>query len=286
MPNAGNDPVAGPAALASKRANEFMHTLGNLAKNLGVHHGSIAKNPSTAAVIVSGGTGERFGNPGGKQLFELLGKPALTWSLEAFDATPDVGLIVLVCPDEQRETFRKVAIEPFEFVTPIVFACAGDIRQESAMNGVDAVSPEYDIIAIHDGARPLVTPDIITHAINLIKGNLDADGVCVGHPSIDTLKVVNGNTIAGTPDRSLFWVAQTPQVFRADICRRAYSSAMFDGFVGTDDSSLVERMGGNVLMLDGSRDNIKLTVAEDVGPIVAILAKRLASQDLEQDKAD
>ena len=241
-----------------------------------VRKGVVDKKASAAAVIMAGGSGERFGNPGGKQLFNILGKPILTWSIEAFDAAPDVAQIVVVCPDDRIEEYKSVAVDPYLFVTPIVFASSGDIRQESAMNGVDAVDPEYEIIAVHDGARPLITLDLINRSINLLKGNEDVDGVVVGHPAVDTLKVVDERNIVGTPDRNMFWVAQTPQVFRSTILRRAYSTAMFEGFVGTDDSSLVERMGGVVLMINGPRDNIKVTVPEDVGPAIAALSARVS----------
>ena len=116
---------------------------------------------------------------------------------------------------------------------------------------------------LHDGARPLVSPDLIEHTINMVKGNFDADGAIVAHPAVDTLKVVEDGVVVGTPDRSVFWNAQTPQVFRAGIYRRAHASALSDGFVGTDDSSLIERLGGKVLIVEGKRDNIKLTVPED-----------------------
>lgn len=273
------DPITGPATLSPAQVEAFVHRINVIESSQMSLEGRVAKNPSTAAVIVAGGQAERFRNPGGKQLFDVLGKPVLTWSAEAFDATPDVGLIVIVCPDDRREEYCKNAIDPYPFVTPIEFVGAGDIRQESAMNGVDAVPTDYEYIAIHDGARPLVTVDLITHALNSLKGNMDADGVVVGHPSIDTLKVVDGHSIVGTPDRSMFWVAQTPQIFRADICRRAYRTAMIDGFVGTDDSSLVERIDGRILMFDGPRDNIKVTVPEDVGPVIAALSARVGRRN-------
>lgn len=249
-----------------------------LAERLGAKtmcKGVVDKKACAAAVIMAGGSGERFGNPGGKQLFRLLGRPILSWSVEAFDAAPDVAQIVVVCPDERVDEYRRVAIEPYGFTTPITFASSGDIRQESAMNGVDAVDPSYEVIVIHDGARPLVTLDLINRSICMLKGDLDIDGVVVGHPSVDTLKVVDSSNIVGTPDRNMFWIAQTPQVFRSTILRRAYSAAMFEGFVGTDDSSLVERMGGVVHMVNGPRDNIKVTVPEDIGPAIAALAARL-----------
>ena len=258
------------------------HLDDHLARKLGDHPlrgGVVDKKACAAAVIMAGGSGERFGNPGGKQLFRLMGRPILSWSIEAFDAAPDVAQIVVVCPDERVEEYRRVAVEPYGFTTPITFASSGDIRQESAMNGVDAVDPRFEIIAIHDGARPLVTIDLINRSICMLKGDQDIDGVVVGHPSVDTLKVVDSANLVGTPDRNMFWIAQTPQVFRSTILRRAYSTAMFEGFVGTDDSSLVERMGGVVHMVNGPRDNIKVTVPEDIGPAIAALAGRLEFEE-------
>ena len=106
-----------------------------------------------------------------------------------------------------------------------------------------------------------------------LKGNIDCDGAVVAHPCIDTLKVVENGVIAGTPDRNVFWNAQTPQVFRAGIYRRAHAAALSDGFVGTDDSSLIERLGGRVLVVEGPRDNIKLTVPEDFQLLEAAVQK-------------
>lgn len=260
----------------SEIAHRMDERLKDIIAGMRPHKGKIDKKACAAAVIMAGGSGERFGNPGGKQLFKLLGKPSLTWAIEAFDAVGDVGQIVVVCPDERADEYRQVAIDPYDFATPIVFASAGSIRQESAMNGVSAVDSKWEIIVVHDGARPLVTVDLIERSIGMLKGDLDIDGVVVGHPSIDTLKVVDQKNIVGTPDRNMFWVAQTPQVFRSSLLRRAYTTAMYEGFVGTDDSSLVERMGGVVDMLNGPRDNFKITVPEDVAPAIAALVGRVA----------
>lgn len=273
------DPISESAVLTPAEVDRYVHQINTLENATSLLVGHVDKKASTAAIIVAGGEGERFHNPGGKQLFEVLGKPVLTWSAEAFDAVSDVGLIVIVCPEDRTEEYCRIALDPYPFVTPIEFAPAGEIRQESAMNGLGAVPATFEHIAVHDGARPLVTPEIISHAINHLKGNLDLDGVVVGHPSVDTIKIVNNREITATPDRSMFWVAQTPQLFRADIIRRAHRAAMHEGFVGTDDSSLVERIGGRVTMLDGPRDNIKVTVPEDVGPVVAALTARVAQRE-------
>lgn len=242
--------------------------------------GKVDKNPKTAAVILAGGTGERFGREGGKQLVEIAGKPVLTWSAEVFDAVGDVGLIVIVCPEDRADEYLKRAIDPFPFVTPVVMAPAGSIRQESAFSGLEYVGDEFEYVALHDGARPLITPDLVLHTINTVKGNFDADGAVVAHPAVDTLKVVENGVIMGTPDRSVFWNAQTPQVFRAGVYRRAHASALSDGFVGTDDSALIERLGGKVLVVEGKRDNIKLTVPEDY-EILASAVRMLRATDVE-----
>lgn len=263
------DPVFTPSVL---KAPEFMAgslDFDALTKGMEKLKGKVDKNPKTAAIILAGGQGERFGKEGGKQLVEIAGKPILTWSAEAFDAVGDIGLLVIVCPEERQEEYLRRAIDPFPFVTPVVMAPSGSIRQESAFSGLEFVPDEFEYVVLHDGARPLVSPDLILHTINTVKGNIDCDGAVVAHPAIDTLKVVENGVIVGTPDRRVFWNAQTPQAFRMGIYRRAHASALSDGFVGTDDSSLIERLGGKVLVVEGKRDNIKLTVPEDYLLLVA-----------------
>lgn len=225
--------------------------------------GKVAKNAKTAAIILAGGSGERYGRAGGKQLAEVAGRPVMSWSAEAFDAVPDVGLIVIVCPDDRKEEYLREAIDPYPFVTPIVVAPAGEIRQTSAFNGLEMVPDEFEFVAMHDGARPMITPEQIERCINAVKGNIDCDGAVLACPAVDTLKIVEHGSISGTPDRRVFWNAQTPQVFRTGLYRRAHAAALSDGFVGTDDASLIERMGGNVLIVEGNRNNIKLTMPED-----------------------
>ncbi len=244
-----------------------------LSKSLACLEGKLDKNPKTAAIILAGGTGDRFGREGGKQLVEIAGRPVLTWSAEALDAVGDVGLIVIVCPEERKEEYLKRAVDPFPFVTPVAVAPAGPTRQESAFSGLEYVPEEFEFVILHDGARPLVTPELISHTLATVKGNIDCDGAVVAHPAIDTLKVVENGVIAGTPDRNVFWNAQTPQVFRSGIYRRAHAAALSDGFVGTDDSSLIERLGGRVLVVEGPRDNLKMTVPEDYELLEAAVRK-------------
>lgn len=277
------DPVFSSSVLAAADLATALD-IDALTQSLAGLEGKVDKNPKTAAIILAGGTGERFGKEGGKQLVEIGGKPILTWSVEAFDAVGDIGLIVIVCPTERQGEYLSKAVDPFSFATPIVVAAAGSTRQESAFSGLELVPEEFEYVVMHDGARPLISADLIAHTIATLKGNIDADGAVVAHPAIDTLKVVENGVIVGTPDRSVFWNAQTPQVFRAGIYRRAHASALSDGFVGTDDSSLIERLGGRVLVVEGKRDNIKLTVPEDYLMLVAAVRERYLKQKGEQEQ--
>ena len=211
------------------------------------------------AVVVAGGSGQRFGNPGGKQLVNVAGRPLMSWSIRAFDRSNKVGHIVVVCPAERRAEMRRLAIDPFDYDTPISFADAGETRQDSTRAGVHAAPAGFEYVAIHDGARPLITTEAIDHAIDVLVGDRALDGVVCGQPAIDTLKIVDGDNIVETPPRELYWAAQTPQIFSV-----------------TDDSSLVERMGGRVRCVQSPRDNLKVTVPEDLRPVTAILLGRMA----------
>ena len=224
------------------------------------------------AVIVAGGSGQRFGNPGGKQLIDAAGRPLMTWSLLAFDAAPSVGHIVVVCPAERTEEVRRRAVDPFDLTVPVSFAPAGDTRQDSTRSGLAEVPKTCDFAAIHDGARPLITPEVIEGAVRVLREDPELDGVVCGQPAVDTLKLVEDGMILDTPDRSRFWTVQTPQIFRVEALRRAEDAVRAEGFVGTDDASIVERAGGRVRCVEAPRDNLKVTLPEDL-PLVEFLLR-------------
>lgn len=233
-----------------------------------------AARGDVCAVIVAGGSGQRFGNPGGKQLIDAAGKPLMSWSLLAFDRAPSAGHIVVVCPAERTEEVRRVAVEPFGLSTPVSFAAAGETRQDSARSGLEAVPTACTYVAIHDGARPLITPELIEHAVAVLRDADGADGVVCGQPAVDTLKLVDEDAvIQGTPPRSSYWTVQTPQIFTVEALRRAEEAARAEEFVGTDDASLVERAGGRVLCVESPRDNLKVTLPEDL-PLVEFLLRQ------------
>ncbi|MDZ4064834.1 MAG: 2-C-methyl-D-erythritol 4-phosphate cytidylyltransferase [Coriobacteriia bacterium] len=233
-----------------------------------------ADQPAVVALIVAGGTGERFGREDGKQLAEAGCVPVLGHTVRAFDRAGSVDAIIVVAHPEQLDEYRAVAGQHVEATRLIGVVPGGDTRQDSVRHGLAAVPASARTIIVHDGARPLVAPEVIDSAVTLLESSPDSDGVVVGHPAFDTLKIVDGNRVVATPDRGEYWVAQTPQVFRAAALRSAYSSALEEGLEGTDDASLVEAVGGRVVMLEGSRDNLKVTVAEDLAVIEALLANR------------
>jgi len=233
----------------------------------------------TTAIVVAGGTGERLGRAGGKQLAVVAGLPIVSWSLLALAASGRVDHIVVVCPHDRVDEYRSVAVAPLALGTPVTYAPSGTTRQESVASGLAAMPPETAVVIVHDGARPMLSAALVGDALDALEEALLADGVVVGQPAVDTLKVVDGNRVLSTPERSRFWAVQTPQVFRAKPLRDAYAAAGREGFAGTDDASLVEYAGGLVLVLEGPRDNIKVTVAEDLIFIESALAQRVRREE-------
>lgn len=245
--------------------------------------GQVSSKADCAAVVLAGGQARRLNGAVGanskisKQLIKMSGKPVLTWSMDSFDAIPEVGVIIVVCPQDMFDEYIDKVVDPFAFQTPVLMAPAGDTRQESVFNALEFITDKFKYTMIHDGARPLIPPSVIKHVYSVLKGSPDIDGAVCAHPCIDTLKVVEDGKIVGTPDRSAFWLAQTPQIFRSEVFRKAHRVALSDGFIGSDDASLIERIGGTVKVVEGKRNNIKLTVPEDY----LILASVLQALELE-----
>ncbi|MDO4797921.1 MAG: 2-C-methyl-D-erythritol 4-phosphate cytidylyltransferase [Coriobacteriales bacterium] len=229
----------------------------------------------TCAVIVAGGSGERFGDPRGKQFVELAGLPLVAWSILAFDRAPSVGHVVVVCPQNRVDEMRNDVLGRLDTCHEVTIAAAGPTRQDSVFSGLMAVPEHYAYVAIHDGARPLIELQTIEACVAAVRENAQVDGAICASRSIDTLKVVDQDgRIASTPDRSCFWCAQTPQVFGRSVILSAHEAALLEGFVGTDDASLVERRGGTVIVVESPRDNIKVTVPEDLAIAQATLDSR------------
>jgi len=226
---------------------------------------------TAAALIAAGGTGERFGREAGKQLASVAGRPVLGHTVAAFDAAESIGEIVVVCHPSRVDEFAT-AIAPYAPNTALIVVAGGDARQDSVRAGLDEIDESWPVVVVHDGARPLVTATLIDDTVDALRAAKDIDGLIVGQPSYDTLKEVESGVVIGTPDRSRYWAVQTPQVFRSQALRAAHAAATADP--ATDDATLVEAIGGTVRVFEGPRDNIKVTVAEDLAIAEAILSHR------------
>ena len=221
------------------------------------------------AVIVSAGKGLRFMEgksirpDHGKKQFHLLGgKPILTHTLEKFETCPLIRSIHLVVGQEDMDYCLKEIIEKNKFQKVSKIVPGGKWRQESVKNGVDALPKDTDIVVIHDGVRPFVTKAMIEDSIHSA-GRYGA--VILAMPVKETIKISNPDgTVLKTLDRESLWQIQTPQTFQVKVIKEAYSRATEDGFIGTDDASLVERLGVKVHILPGSYTNIKITTPEDL----------------------
>lgn len=215
----------------------------------------------TSAIIVGAGSSTRMNKSVSKQLIKLNGKETILHTLLAFQKAETIDEIIVVCREQDTEIIKKLANK--NNITKVkAFAKGGNTRQQSVKNGVNLVSNETDFIAIHDGARPLVTPQDINLVIDsAIKHKSSALGVYVK----DTIKVVDSNGfISETPNRSSLIAIYTPQVFSLDLYKKAMKQAEECGKDYTDDCQLVESLGEKVFVTIGSPENIKLTTPEDI----------------------
>lgn len=212
-------------------------------------------------IIVAAGSGSRMKRDINKQFIKLEGKEIIVHTLEKFYKNEYIDDIVIVIKESEEKYFIDNVINKYGFDN-VKLAYGGKERQDSVYNGIKKLNIGCDIVLVHDGARPFVNKDIIKKSIDEAREN---NAVVVGVPVKDTIKVVNteGN-IVDTPKRSLLWAVQTPQSFKYEVITKAYEDAYNNNYYGTDDAMLVERIGYNVKMVEGSYDNIKITTEEDL----------------------
>ncbi len=229
-------------------------------------------NPSkkTVAIIPSAGMGRRMGSRK-KNYLTLLDRPVLAHTLEAFEKAPSVHSIVVVVPAGDEEFCRDGIVSKYGFKKVIAVVAGGAERQDSVQNGIDAAGKGFDIIAVHDGARPLVTPDIINRTI---AAAIEDGAAIAAVPVKDTIKEASNGFVRRTVPRDALLSVQTPQAFSADLLGKAFKKAVEDGFTGTDESSLVERAGFPVKVVEGSYENMKITTPEDMAFAECVLRER------------
>lgn len=211
------------------------------------------------AIIVAAGTGSRFKSDIPKQFVEIVGKPIIIHTLERFDACELIDEIVLVLSSVGVETFESIAGD-FRFRKPVRLIRGGSTRAGSVQNGLDAVGPETEIVAVHDGARPLVTESEIC---SVIEKAAETGAACLTAPVTDTIKRIEGGSIVDTLDRTRLRRALTPQAFRVSVLREAFEGTELNESA-TDECYLVERTGRDIAYIDGSPRNIKITTPDDI----------------------
>ena len=219
--------------------------------------------PKTAAIIPAAGAGVRMQSRQAKQYLTLGGKPMLAVTLQAFEVCPEVDGVFLVVPSSDIRFCSEEIVSRFEFKKVRAVVAGGKRRQDSVRMGIEATAGDYEYIVIHDGVRPLVTPELLTEVINAARTHR---AVIPALAAKDTVKEINGRQeVVKTHERTRMWMVQTPQAFRYEDILKAHRRAHLKGWEeATDDASLVERCGIPVQVVTGLEQNIKITTPMDL----------------------
>ena len=222
-----------------------------------------------AAIIVAGGRGTRMGADVPKQLLLLEGKSILERALLPFLRCDSVGSIVVTVAEEIQGAVEQIVRDLGE-EGKIRVVRGGAERQESVWNGLSALPDNPEVVAVHDAVRPFITAALIA---GCIEGAANFGAVTVSRRLKETVKLVENGVVVETVDRDRFRLTQTPQAFRTELLVRAHQRARAEGFTGTDDCMLVERLGFPVHVIEGSDMNIKITTPADLLLAGAILSR-------------
>jgi 2-C-methyl-D-erythritol 4-phosphate cytidylyltransferase len=229
--------------------------------------------------VVAGGQGQRFGGKIRKQYLKLAGRPVLWWTLQAFIKSPSVGAIVLVVPPDDRPAIQK-QFARLRTTQSFQVVAGGPTRADSVRCGLAALPPEYRWVAVHDGVRPMITPELIEAVYQAARTYGAAIAAC---PSKDTVKVAAADqTVERTLPRETVWLAHTPQAFERELLERAHGlrrkqsshrsrTAMHEV---TDDAMLIERLGVPVKLVPSPSDNLKVTVPADLEIAQRLMKRR------------
>jgi 2-C-methyl-D-erythritol 4-phosphate cytidylyltransferase len=221
-------------------------------------------NFKSFALIPAAGMGKRMGATINKQYLQLNGMPIVARTISVFEQSPMIDAIYLVIPSEEIPYCREYVVEAYGFTKVTAIIAGGKERQNSVLNGLRAMrsaADDNDVVLIHDGVRPFITDELIAESISVARTQ---DGALVAVPCKDTIKSVRSGVVVDTPPRESLWQAQTPQAFRFGSILNAHQTAETDGFIGTDDASLLERVGGKIHIIQGDYRNLKITTPEDL----------------------
>ena len=221
-----------------------------------------------SVIFPAAGQGTRMKAGKNKVLLELSGRPILLRTLASFSRMPEVGELIVVTGRGEMEEVRAM-LQGAEGLKPWQLVAGGSERQSSIRNGLNHVAEEADLVLVHDAARPLITAEVIRR---VMEGAKSFGGAIAAVPEKNTVKIVDAEgLVVSTPPRKSLWAVQTPQGFKKDILLEANDRAEQEGFLGTDDASLVERLGRPVKVVEGDYRNIKITTPEDMVTAEAFL---------------
>lgn len=225
--------------------------------------------PMNSAIIVAAGKGTRMGADVDKLLLEVAGRPVAVHTWQRYEEALCIDEIVLVVREGRQTAFQELAVR-FNFRKPHRFVAGGVERQDSVWNGLAAISPSAQIVAIQDAARPCTSEALIQATVQAAA----ASGAAVAaQPVSDTIKEsADGQTILRTVDRARLWAVQTPQTFRVEVIRRAMEAVRRRGLTVTDDTAACELIGQPVRLVRGDAPNPKVTVPADLPYIQSVLA--------------
>ena len=248
---------------------KFLPAISDLLRALG---GSEERIRPTSAIIVAAGSSTRMGGGISKQLLSLDNIPVVARTISAFEACEYITEIIVVAKKEEFPHYKEFAKEyGFKKLTKLV--SGGATRQESVKNGFSAIDGKSRFVAIHDGARCLITPDQIR---DVCRAAYKSGAATAATRSVDSVKLSNGKNlyIDSSADRNRVWLAQTPQVFKTEIYQQALVYAEIDKLEVTDDNALVENLGCKIKLVECGKENIKITNKADVHLALAILRTR------------
>lgn len=222
-----------------------------------------------AAIVPAAGSGTRMGTKTKKQFLALAGIPLLGHALKTLETCPVVRSIVIVAGPGEEDYCRSAVVEKLGLNKVAAIVPGGKERQDSVYSGLLALSPEFDIIVVHDGARPLFSLNILESVIAAAQTH---GAAACAVPAKDTVKLADENNfVTRTLPRNRTWLVQTPQAFRRELIMEAHRRARADNLLTTDDTALVESIGGQVKIVMGSYENIKITTPDDLELAAAII---------------
>lgn len=221
-----------------------------------------------ALIIPAAGSGTRLNSSVPKPYLEIGGRSILEHTVGKFAQLEQLTSVIIACQAEHLEQTQAMLSPLLPEQIRLTVVEGGSERQYSIMNALEEVGDE-ELTAVHDAVRPFVTPEQIKRCAVAAQQH---GGAILAVPAKDTIKKVeNGGRITETPDRNLLWQAQTPQIFRTELLKAAFQKAISEQYRGTDDASLVERVGGTVHVVEGSRENFKITYPLDMKVAEALL---------------